>query len=609
MRTITDSSRSSRTSTFHFRNGGPTDEAPIYDKAEAKEAVARAEKKLEERRAALRAKIAALEAEVASARPNSSVPPRPDIEDLSYRYYRDSWDRLPDFDSLKFETTAPLPSGFFDLAPRSRDDTFGFVYEGTLVVQKRGTYTFFLDSDDGSRLLLNGTKIAEHDGIHGVGAEKSVTLELPKGRHPIRLEYFQKYNGFGLYVAWSGPDFQRRLLSALPSDKNSSGDFRQFFAKAAPAVLGPAKFAEYQRAKKELDTLKAAIPDGAGRALVVTEAGKSAPDTFVLIRGNPTAHGTKVEPGFPLVLNPPEPKIAAKAHSTGRRTALADWITSPENPLTARVIANRIWQQHFGRGIVRSPNNFGIQGDRPTHPELLDWLATELVEHGWDLKHLHRLILSSNAYRMSSTSRPEALKADPTNDLFWRFDMRRLSAEEIRDSILAVSGNLNETMFGPSIMPEIPKEVLAGQSVPGRGWKVSTPEQQNRRSVYVHVKRSLLLPILDSFDLAETDRTTPTRFASTQPTQALLMLNSEFLQKQATVFAGRLKREAGTDLRAQVRLGLKLAMSRSPTDEEIDRGVGLVTAAPCGEDHASEEDSLRYFCLMGMNLNEFVYVD
>jgi hypothetical protein len=287
---------------------------------------------------------------------------------------------------------------------------------------------------------------------------------------------------------------------------------------------------------------------------------------------------------------------------------LADWITARENPLTARVMVNRLWQHHFGRGIVRSPNNFGFQGDRPTHPELLDWLASEFIDSGWDLKHLHRLIVNSNAYKMSSRSQAEVLKADPTNDLFWRFDMRRLSAEEIRDSVLAVSGNFNAKMFGPGIYPEIPKEVLAGQSVPGRGWGKSSPAEQARRSIYVHVKRSLLLPILDAFDLAETDRSAPTRFASTQPTQALLMLNSGFINSQAEIFAARLRDEAGEDLSQQVRLGLKLTTGRVPDDNEVRRGVELVNTL-AREEKATPQAALRYFCLMALNLNEFMYLD
>ena len=197
----------------------------------------------------------------------------------------------------------------------------------------------------------------------------------------------------------------------------------------------------------------------------MTESGPNAPETFVLVRGNPNAKGEKVEPAFLEVLNPPRPEIptpAAGAKSTGRRTALAIWIASPENPLTARVMANRLWQYHFGRGLVRSPNNFGLQGDPPTHPELLDWLASELVAQGWRMKAMHRLIMTSNAYRMSSRDRAEASAADPGNDLFWRFDMRRLTAEEIRDSILSITGSLNLKMSGPGVYVDIPKEVLAG---------------------------------------------------------------------------------------------------------------------------------------------------
>ena len=186
--------------------------------------------------------------------------------------------------------------------------------------------------------------------------------------------------------------------------------------------------------------------------------------------------------------------------------------------------------------------------------------------------------------------------------------MARLTAEEIRDSILAVSGNLNLKMYGPGIYPEIPKEVLAGQSVPGRGWKKSPPEEQNRRSVYVHVKRSLLYPILEIFDLAETDRSTAVRFSSTQPTQALAMLNSDFLNKQASILAGRLKKEAGGDVARQVRLALYLASSRAPQEKEIRRGVTLIEALQA-EDGLSGEAALQTFCLMVLNLNEFVYLD
>jgi hypothetical protein len=294
---------------------------------------------------------------------------------------------------------------------------------------------------------------------------------------------------------------------------------------------------------------------------------------------------------------------------------LADWIASKDNPLTARVMANRLWQHHFGRGLVRSPNNFGLQGDRPTHPELLDWLASELVAspgcqpgEGWRLKPLHRLILTSNAYRMSSRGNPAGLAADPANDLFGRFDMRRLTAEEVRDSVLVLAGRLNPKMYGPGVYPELPREVLATESMPGHGWGKSPPAEQGRRSVYVHVKRSLLLPILESFDVAETDRTSPVRFATTQPTQALGLLNGAFLNRQAAAFAGRLRREAGPDVTRQVRLALRLATAREPREDEVRRGVGLIEALRKKEGVTADR-ALAYFGLVVLNLNEFVYLD
>jgi hypothetical protein len=275
--------------------------------------------------------------------------------------------------------------------------------------------------------------------------------------------------------------------------------------------------------------------------------------------------------------------------------------------LTARVLVNRLWQHHFGRGIVRSPNDFGLHGDRPTHPELLDWLAGEIVRRGWRLKALHRLILTASTYQMSSRGNPAGLAADPANDLFWRFDLRRLTAEEVRDSVLAVTGTLNPKMSGPGTYPELPREVLAGQSMPGYGWGKSSAAEQARRSIYIHVKRSLLEPLLESFDVAETDRTTPVRFVTTQPTQALHLLNGEFLNRQAAVFAGRLRHEAGAEAEPQVRLALRLATGRPPIERDVRRGVELIAALRA--EGATAERARAGFCLVVLNLNEFVYLD
>jgi hypothetical protein len=371
--------------------------------------------------------------------------------------------------------------------------------------------------------------------------------------------------------------------------------------------------AGWKKLLAELNAKKARRP----RALVVTEHGSPAPETFIFFRGNPHAEPKPenlVEPAFPEVLDPPAPKIIppAAGQSTGRRLALATWIVSPTNPLTSRVLANRIWQYHFGRGIVRSPNNFGLMGDPPTHPELLDWLAAELVANGWRLKSLHKTILMSRAYRAASTAVPESLAKDPLNDACWRFEMRRLTAEEMRDSIHVASGSFKSKMFGPSIFPEMPQAVLATQSQPGNGWGNSPPEEQARRSIYIHVKRSLLTPILADFDLADPDTSCPVRFTTTQPTQALGMMNGAFLQARARTFAERVRREAGGtnagQTAAMVRRAVEVALVRPATDAEVERGVALIGALEA-KDGVGPGRALELYCLMVLNLNEFAYLD
>lgn len=349
--------------------------------------------------------------------------------------------------------------------------------------------------------------------------------------------------------------------------------------------------------------------------LCVKEAGREVPPAHVLVRGNPHVRGPQVSPGFLSVLSMPAPESLpdgaspGNASSCGLRTQLAQWITDPTHPLTARVWVNRVWQYHFGRGIVRSSSDFGYQGTPPTHPELLDWLAAELISNGWKLKPLHRLMMLSNTYQMASTGSPELEQRDPENDLFWRFNLRRLSAEEIRDSVLRVSGQLRlEPLYGPSIYPLMPPEVLAGQSMPGNGWEPSPPEAQNRRSIYVHVKRSLQLPILSSFDSADSDSPCPVRFVTTQPTQALGLLNSQFSLDQATHLAQLALRLAGEDRTDQVRWVLGRVLQREPTAEEITRGSDLVFRLT-QEERLDPQLALRNFCLLTLNLNEFMYLD
>jgi hypothetical protein len=347
--------------------------------------------------------------------------------------------------------------------------------------------------------------------------------------------------------------------------------------------------------------------------LAVAEKGRS--PTHVFLRGNPELVGEEVTPGVPAVLEAlvPLPTLRAPAPAattSGKRRAFAEWLASGENPLVARTIANRLWQYHFGRGIVRTANDFGRLGELPTHPELLDWLACEVVASGWQLKRIHRLILSSSAYRMSSTppgDDPRALAGDPANDLFWRYEMRRLSAEEIRDSILAVTGALHLKMGGPSFYPDLPAEVLQTSSKPAEVWGKSPPAEKVRRSVYIFIKRSLVPPLLAAHDLADTDSSCAVRFTTTVPTQALTLLNSEFISDAARRFAARLAEEAPTDLRSRIELGLRLVTCRRPRDEVLARALAMV------EDLTStgtpEREALEYFALLALNLNEFAYLD
>ena len=221
---------------------------------------------------------------------------------------------------------------------------------------------------------------------------------------------------------------------------------------------------------------------------------------------------------------------------------------------------------------------------------------------------MHRLILTSNAYRMSSQGNEQALRVDAGNTLIWRFNMRRLTSEEVRDSILAVSGNLNLKMAGPSIYPPIPREVLAGQSRPGNGWKVSSPSEASRRSVYIFVKRSLQVPILTQFDQADTDASCPVRFTTTVPTQALGMLNSEFTNDQAVIFAKRLLKEAPAGLDAQIQLASRLTTGRVPSADEVKADIAFVQRLR-EMSKLDELQSLRYLCLVKLNANEFIYLD
>ena len=376
-------------------------------------------------------------------------------------------------------------------------------------------------------------------------------------------------------------------------------------------------------------------------ALSVREPGSDPPETRIFVRGNHLTPGKAVEPAFLTVTGPMQPRIISAERradgpltkllreqgvksTTGRRRVLAEWIAGPQNPLTARVIANRFWHHHFGRGIVATPNDFGKTGRKPTHPKLLDWLATELTENGWSLKHLHRTILLSNTWQQSSSPVPgnPGFDIDPDNELLWRQNLRRVEAEVIRDSMLAVSGRLNSEMGGRGFFPALSAEVLSTQSISGRGWGKSDEQQRSRRSVYIYAKRTLGVPIMEAFDTPVPDRPEPARQTTTIASQALILLNSRFVDEQAAVFAQRLMKESdGTD-ESLCRAAFRTALARDPTPDEVQELTAFLERSAAADIETGSGDAgarvdaadtrraaVTQLARLVLNLNEFVYVD
>ncbi len=309
-------------------------------------------------------------------------------------------------------------------------------------------------------------------------------------------------------------------------------------------------------------------------ALAVRERGPTAPPTHILIRGNSASPSSEVFPAFPSIFGGKklqETKSTNATSTTGRRLAFADWLVSRDNPMTARVMVNRIWQHHFGQGIVKTTTDFGKAGLPPTHPKLLDWLASEFMEKGWSVKAMHRSILYSQAYQRSSRNvNPEAEKLDPENDFLWRQNLRRLEAEAIRDTFLSISGTLNPSMGGRGFFPHLAGEVLAGASRPGLDWQQSTVAEQSRRSVYAYVRRSMLVPELDIFDYSNTTSPLGERPVTTVAPQALLLLNDPFIHRQASVFATRVQRETSSPLVDDLIIkAYQIALGRAPRSREL----------------------------------------
>jgi hypothetical protein len=392
------------------------------------------------------------------------------------------------------------------------------------------------------------------------------------------------------------------------------------------AALSPADRQRRTELRERIHALEAQLPPPTPHAWTVADQ-DTTPVTYLLKRGDPKRKGAAVQPAAPRVLTRTSQAVVMD------RPALARWLTSTENPLTARVLVNRLWQHHFGRGLVGTPNDFGLRGEAPTHPELLDWLACEFVARGWSIKQMHRLMVMSNTYQQSSqqSANAKARQKDPDNRLFGRMNRVRLEGEALRDNILAVAGSLNAKLGGPMVRvplePEV-YELIFTEGEPDGLWH-ATPDarEHQRRSIYLFAKRNVRLPMLEAFDQPDTLNSCPARPVSTYAPQALILLNGPFVQQQSKAFAARLLREKSRDGEHLIDRAYYLALGRSPGEAEKQMAsefltsqaellrhrlrarlaVGLPVDMPEAVDPAWAA-AVADFCLALMNRNEFLYV-
>ena len=391
-------------------------------------------------------------------------------------------------------------------------------------------------------------------------------------------------------------------------------------------ALSPEDRALRAQWRAELHALEAQLPPPPPRAWAISDDPKT-PATYILKRGDPKRKGPEVQPAIPGVLARTTPLTPDKALD---RLALARWLIHPGHPLTARVLANRIWQHHFGRGLVATPNDFGLKGMPPTHPELLDWLAHELITHRWSIKYLHRILVLSNTYQQASfvADRKTARTIDPENNLLWHMNRQRLQGEALRDSVLAVAGTLNKKLGGPAVRLPLEPEVLElifTEGEPDGVWKV-TPDakEHSRRSIYLFHKRNVRLPLFEAFDQPDTLTSCPVRPVSTFAPQGLILLNGPFMQQQSKLFAQRLLRECGATPDRLIDRAYRLALVRAPLRDEVALARNFIkeqtawirshktTNLPGKSSHSLDPaffQAVVDFCLAMLNRNEFLYVN
>jgi hypothetical protein len=416
------------------------------------------------------------------------------------------------------------------------------------------------------RQQIEAAKRAQLDGPH------AAAMNTPKDKRTPEQQTLAKEAQEQIKIAWD------EIVQALnPEDRQRRAELR-----------------------REMHRIELDKPDPLPAAFAVSDTPNDPPTTYVLKVGDYHSRLDPVEPGFLKVLAPWAQQ--APPGAAGRRAALAKWIASPDNPLTARVIVNRIWELRMGSGLVKTPNDFGLLGGNPSNSRLLDWLAVEFVSHGWSVKYIDRLILLSATYQQSATIDAANVKIDPDNRFYWRMNRRRLNAESLRDSVLQVSGLLNPKISGKPVRIPVEPEVAAlvfTEGEPDNLWPVTPDESEHyRRSLYLLNKRSVRLPLLANFDQPDDMTSCPVRPVSTHSLQALSLMNGGFMQDQSQAFAARLERECRRNRACEVRLAYQLALARAPKPQELQMARRFF----------AKDRTLSDFCLAMLNRNDFAYI-
>lgn len=418
--------------------------------------------------------------------------------------------------------------------------------------------------------------------------------------HHHKLEPILQQDYYRLQAYFAATE-EHNIILATADEQRAWEDQTQKAKDEIDALRARAKAAqgeEKTRLEEQIEALEDQLPAPLPTIPATWNSPESRTAIHVLRRGVWEHKGAAVGPR-PLSVLVNEELAELSADVANPRTQLATWLTSPAHPLTARVIVNRLWQQHFGTGIVRTANDFGLNGERPSHPELLDWLAAALIEHGWRLKSIHRMIVLSNVYQQSSDweNSPEQKQHDPDNRLLWHFPRRRLSAEEVRDAMLVVSGRLNLKAGGPSVIVPVDAELVNLLYKPSQWTVTKDAAEHDRRSIYLLAKRNLRLPFLEMLDAPTLATSCARRLSTTHPPQALELLNGSLSNDLARAFARRLEGESHRDKEFVVDRAFRLALGRPPSREEYETSLEFL-----------QEQPLHEFTLALFNLNGFLYV-